>query len=465
MGEADADEPRRALRPVHPGGEIAAIGLAGEHGRQQHGGIAERHRCRRQMQVYVVRRAGRRHPVPDALRPVRVVVAGDHVPGDAREGSHPLQRLAQGLRRRRLAVVDVAGDEDVAGLLGHREAARSPRWRRAAPASAPPSRSPNCRNGLPICQSAVWMKRMGPRLVAAAGLVARPSGLADPVRRGDSRRIGPAGRGRVKARRHRRKHLRRPHPRGRDNAALAASSYECMNCPPTAPAAGRSSPPNAAATLARCATSPSRLPRTPPACRTIRPSPRPSPRRSPATASACCSPRALPSMVLLACEDAGLRQYTYRTENAGAAMADGFARIANRVTRGDGAERPGGDAARAGPRRGAEVVGAGRRAGAGRPPQGDGPQRLPGPRPHGAVPGRGEVDPPRFGALAHRRLHRHGVHRRHQRAPRPGRADAAGRPFARRRAAAREARAGPTSAPSRSTACCPPPTGSTRRRN
>jgi acetolactate synthase-1/2/3 large subunit len=42
--------------------------------------------------------------------------------------------------------------------------------------------------------------------------------------------------------------------------------------------------------------------------------------------------QSLPSMVLLACEDAGLRQYTYRTENAGAAMADGFARISNRVT-------------------------------------------------------------------------------------------------------------------------------------
>jgi acetolactate synthase-1/2/3 large subunit len=42
--------------------------------------------------------------------------------------------------------------------------------------------------------------------------------------------------------------------------------------------------------------------------------------------------QSLPSMVLIACEDAGLRPYTYRTENAGAAMADGFARIANRVT-------------------------------------------------------------------------------------------------------------------------------------
>lgn len=39
--------------------------------------------------------------------------------------------------------------------------------------------------------------------------------------------------------------------------------------------------------------------------------------------------QSLPSAVALACEDIGIRQYTYRTENAGGAMADGFARVAN----------------------------------------------------------------------------------------------------------------------------------------
>ena len=39
--------------------------------------------------------------------------------------------------------------------------------------------------------------------------------------------------------------------------------------------------------------------------------------------------QSLPTAVALACEDLGLRQFTYRTENAGGAMADGFARIAN----------------------------------------------------------------------------------------------------------------------------------------
>ncbi|CAN0451194.1 unnamed protein product, partial [Phaeothamnion confervicola] len=39
--------------------------------------------------------------------------------------------------------------------------------------------------------------------------------------------------------------------------------------------------------------------------------------------------QSLPSAVALACEDIGIKQYTYRTENAGGAMADGFARTAN----------------------------------------------------------------------------------------------------------------------------------------
>ncbi len=39
--------------------------------------------------------------------------------------------------------------------------------------------------------------------------------------------------------------------------------------------------------------------------------------------------QSLPTAVALACEDIGIRQLTYRTENAGGAMADGFARMTN----------------------------------------------------------------------------------------------------------------------------------------
>src|SRR5687767_3222776 len=41
--------------------------------------------------------------------------------------------------------------------------------------------------------------------------------------------------------------------------------------------------------------------------------------------------QSLPSRLVLACEDVGIRQVVYRTENAGGAMADAFARISNRV--------------------------------------------------------------------------------------------------------------------------------------
>ena len=41
--------------------------------------------------------------------------------------------------------------------------------------------------------------------------------------------------------------------------------------------------------------------------------------------------QSLPSAVLIAAEDRGITQFTYRTENAGAAMADGFARVSGRA--------------------------------------------------------------------------------------------------------------------------------------
>lgn len=41
--------------------------------------------------------------------------------------------------------------------------------------------------------------------------------------------------------------------------------------------------------------------------------------------------QSLPSMVMLATEDLKIRQFSYRTENAGAAMADGYARITGKV--------------------------------------------------------------------------------------------------------------------------------------
>ncbi|MEP7245317.1 MAG: acetolactate synthase catalytic subunit [Gammaproteobacteria bacterium] len=41
--------------------------------------------------------------------------------------------------------------------------------------------------------------------------------------------------------------------------------------------------------------------------------------------------QSLPSALILACEDLGIRQISYRAENAGGAMADGYARRSNRI--------------------------------------------------------------------------------------------------------------------------------------
>jgi len=40
--------------------------------------------------------------------------------------------------------------------------------------------------------------------------------------------------------------------------------------------------------------------------------------------------QSVPSALVLACEDRGIRQITYREENAGGAIADGFACASNR---------------------------------------------------------------------------------------------------------------------------------------
>lgn len=44
----------------------------------------------------------------------------------------------------------------------------------------------------------------------------------------------------------------------------------------------------------------------------------------------CVFAQSLPTMLLLACEEMGIRQVTYRTENAGGCMADGYARVSGR---------------------------------------------------------------------------------------------------------------------------------------
>ena len=45
--------------------------------------------------------------------------------------------------------------------------------------------------------------------------------------------------------------------------------------------------------------------------------------------------QSLPSALHLVAPEFGIRQIAYRTENAGASMADGYARVSHKVARGD----------------------------------------------------------------------------------------------------------------------------------
>ena len=56
--------------------------------------------------------------------------------------------------------------------------------------------------------------------------------------------------------------------------------------------------------------------------------------------------QSLPSALHLVAPEFGIRQIAYRTENAGASMADGYARISHKVGVVTGAERPCGGASR-----------------------------------------------------------------------------------------------------------------------
>ena len=49
--------------------------------------------------------------VPQAVRAVRIMVAGQQVPVNGAEITHPLKRLVEGALRERFHVIDIAGDK------------------------------------------------------------------------------------------------------------------------------------------------------------------------------------------------------------------------------------------------------------------------------------------------------------------------------------------------------------------
>ncbi len=88
--------------------------------------------------------------------------------------------------------------------------------------------------------------------------------------------------------------------------------------------------------------------------------------------------QSIPSALFLAAPDYGIRQIGYRTENAGAAMADAYARISGKVAVVTAQNGPAADPACCRACRGTESIDSNRRHRAGRQPPRDRQERVPG---------------------------------------------------------------------------------------
>jgi hypothetical protein len=111
--EPDTNRAGRRRHAVHPRRHIVELAFAEKRRRQKERTIVERKRRRREMQVNVAGQAELRDAVPNALGAVRIMVARQQVPVHIHERLHALDRRPQRMRVGGLAVVNVAGDEDV----------------------------------------------------------------------------------------------------------------------------------------------------------------------------------------------------------------------------------------------------------------------------------------------------------------------------------------------------------------
>ena len=149
-----ADRAGRRLGPIHPFCEVGALGLACQRRRQEHGAWAEIYRLGLEMQVNIRWQTTLQYPIPDAFRPMGVMVSWQHMPLDIAKPAHSLQRLKQGPRRRRLGVVNITGHQNVGCPFLRRE---PPDILDRDQAGLPQHAFPVAEllEWLPICQSAV----------------------------------------------------------------------------------------------------------------------------------------------------------------------------------------------------------------------------------------------------------------------------------------------------------------------
>ena len=125
----DAEGAGRRHRGVHPRRNIIEFAFPEERRRQKESMVIERERRRREVEVDVRWEPELRDAIPDALGTMRIVVARQQVPVNIGKRLHALDRRAQRVRVGSLAVVNVAGDEDVIERRCSWRVRRDARWR------------------------------------------------------------------------------------------------------------------------------------------------------------------------------------------------------------------------------------------------------------------------------------------------------------------------------------------------
>ncbi|MGH8326285.1 MAG: hypothetical protein ACRET2_05935, partial [Steroidobacteraceae bacterium] len=110
MGEADAHKVGGQLNIVHVRGGIDERVPIEERRRQESEGIVCEHRgLRRRMQVDVGRKVTMAQLIPEPVRAVRIVIAGQQMPVHGGEIPHPFERLVERPRTQCDSVINVPG--------------------------------------------------------------------------------------------------------------------------------------------------------------------------------------------------------------------------------------------------------------------------------------------------------------------------------------------------------------------
>jgi hypothetical protein len=119
MCKANPERARRSHRGVHPCGNIIELTFPEERRWQKESIVIERERRRREVKVYVRWQPELCDAIPHALRTMRIVVSRQQVPVNVGKWLHALDRRTQCVWIGCLAVVNIAGNDDVMNAIAY----------------------------------------------------------------------------------------------------------------------------------------------------------------------------------------------------------------------------------------------------------------------------------------------------------------------------------------------------------